>query len=277
MTQTRYALDLLARCGIHACNAVWSLLPGKADLSSFHDDDIPLNHSAHSVYLSLIGALIHLAVCTRPDISFAVCALARHVHSLTERHQSLLKRILRYIAGTTEHGLQYTRHSTTDTSLIAHVDANWGGCIETRHSTTGYIVSVNDGPVSCKSQKQSVIALSSAESEYVAISSCAKQITWLRRILWEVQEKRPFDADDSTGMPPTPVLSDSTTAIALARNEVVAARNKHIQIKVHHVKELWRRNIVSLHYVPSRMNISDLLTKPVPFKTLRQLVKMLRL
>lgn len=61
-----------------------------------------------------------------------------------------------------------------------------GGCTESRHSTTGFLISVNGGPVTCNSQKQTVIALSSAESEYFAMSSCAQQITWLRRILWEI-------------------------------------------------------------------------------------------
>ena len=274
--QTRYAKDLISRCGMQNCNAVLSPLPTTADLTSSHDGDVSLNAAAHSEYRSLIGALIHLAVSTRPDISFAVGALAGQVHNPTNRHQSLLKRILRYVAGTTEYGLQYTRRPITATSLSAQVDADWGGCMDSRHSTTGYIA-VNGGPVSWKSKKQTVIALSSAESEYVAMSTCAKQITWLRRLVWEIVSKRPFDADDTSCMPPTPVHSDSTAAIALAKNETVTARNKHKDIKIHHLKDLWKRGIIRFLHVPSINSIADLLTKAVAYRILRGLIKLLRM
>ena len=238
VTQSRYAKDLLSRCGMESCNAVWSPLPTNADLTSANENDMLLTPVAHSEYRSVIGALIHLAVCTRPDLSFAVCALARHVHQPTERHRALMKRILRYVAGTTDYDLQYNRRPVTTESLKAHVDVDWGGCVETRHSTSGYIITINGGPISWKSQKQTVIALSSAESEYIAMSSCAKQVTWLRRILWEIGVRRPFDVDDSTCMSPTCIFSDSTAAIAFAYNETIAARNKHIAIKFHHLKDL---------------------------------------
>ena len=215
ITQSRYVIDLLARCGMESCNAVWSPLFTNADLTSVHHGDFILNPTAHSEYRSIIGALIHLSVCKRPDISFAVCALARHIQEPTIRHQSLLKRILRYISGTVHHGLHYGRQTLSENCLLtAYVDADWGGCTETRHSTTGFIIIVNGGPLSWKSQKQMVIALSSAESEYVAMSTCRKHITWLRRILWEVKAQRPFDVNDSCCLPTTTLFSDSTAAIS---------------------------------------------------------------
>ena len=124
ITQTRYAKDLISRYGMQNCNAVWSPLPTTADLTSSHDGDVSLNAAAHSEYRSLIGALIHLAVSTRADITLAGTALARHVHNPSNRHQSLLKRILRYVAGTTEYGLQYTQQPITAIYLSAHVDAD---------------------------------------------------------------------------------------------------------------------------------------------------------
>ena len=149
--------------------------------------------------------------------------------------------------------------------------------MDSRHSTTGNIVTVNGSPVSWKSQKQTVIALPSAESEHVAMSSCAKQITWLRSLVWEIVSKIPFDVDDTSRMPPTPVQSDSIAAIALAKNEAVAARNKHIDIKVHHLKNLWKRGIIRFLHVPSIKNIADLLTKAVAYRILRGLITILRM
>ena len=91
ITQTRYAKDLISRYGMQNCNAVWSPLPTTADLTSSHDGDVLLNAAAHFEHRSLVGDLIHLAVSTRPDITVAVNALARHVHNPTNGHQSLLK------------------------------------------------------------------------------------------------------------------------------------------------------------------------------------------
>lgn len=109
-----------------ACNAAWTPLPSEADLASSHEGDTPLSTELHSEYRSIIGALIQLAVCTRLDLSFAVCALARHVHIPTARHVSLLKRVLRYLAGTINYGLKYRREPIKWDSLSANFDADWG-------------------------------------------------------------------------------------------------------------------------------------------------------
>lgn len=126
VTQTRYAKEVLATCGLEKCNAVWSPLPTEADLTYAHEDENVLPPNEHSEYRSVIGALIYLAVCTRPDSSFAVSVLARHVHAPTYRHQTLLKRVVRYVAGTTEFGLHFGRVTVTPASFEAHVDVDWG-------------------------------------------------------------------------------------------------------------------------------------------------------
>ena len=131
--------------------------------------------------------------------------------------------------------------------------------------------------MTCNSQKQTVIALSSAESEYFAMSTCAQQITWLRRILWEIEARRPFDVDDSSCLPPTNLFSDSTAAISLAKSDTVAARNRHTDIKVHHLKELCKRNTISVVYFASRNNVADLLIKIVAYNTLCILSRLLHL
>lgn len=126
VTQNRYAKDILEKCGLNHCNAVWTPLPTEADLTSAHTTDIMLTPFSHSDYLSVVGALIYLAVCTRLDLSFAVSVLARQVHAPIARHQILLKRVLGYVAGTSKLGLHFRRGHVTPESLEAHVDANWG-------------------------------------------------------------------------------------------------------------------------------------------------------
>ena len=126
----------------------------------------------------MIGALIDLTTCTRSDLTFAVHALARRLHAPSSRHQALAKRALRYIAGTTRHSLLYPSARQFISSFIrAHADSDLGGCLESRRSTSGYIVDIHGGPVMWKSQKQTIAALSSAEAEYISLSACAKQVT----------------------------------------------------------------------------------------------------
>lgn len=248
------------------CNAVWTPLPSDVNLRAVMEDEAILSHDEHSEYRSIIGALIHLSVCTRPDITFSVSALALQVHAPTARHMKLLKHVLRYLLGSSTYGTFFPCSMIKPHSLSGYVDADWGGCMDSRNSTTGYILTVNGGTMHWKSQRQIVIALSQAESEYVSLSSCAKQVTWIRRIFLEINTRTPYH--DGLIMPATVLYSDSTSAMSLARNEQVSARNKHIDIKMHHIKEMISRKVVEMHYVPSSENIADMLTKPLAFRLL---------
>jgi len=251
-------------------------LPLNADLLPAHPHERLLPPAEHSDYRSTIGGLLYLAVSTRPDLSFPVSVLARNVHAPTPRHQALLKRILRYVAGTVEYGLHFRSGvEISPDSFVACVDADWGGCKDTRRSTTGFLIAVNGAPVYWRSKRQTVIALSSAESEYLALSSCAKEVSWLRKLFWEVTHVKPWH--EGITFEGTSVLIDSTAALSLATNPHVSARNKHIDLKVHHVRELINCGIVVLCYVKSSEQPADLLTKVMCFVTLKHMVTLLRL
>jgi len=118
-----------------------------------------------------------------------------------------------------------------------------------------------------------VIALSTAEAEYVALSSCAKQITWIRKLVREVANKRPWTGFGT--IPMTVVHMDSTAALGLATKDQISARNKHIDIKIHHVRGLIRSGEIHLQYIPSGEHIADVLTKALPFRTLEKLCDLL--
>jgi len=140
---------------------------------------------------------------------------------------------------------------------------------------SGYIITVNDFPIVWKSQKQSVIALSSSEAEYIALFSCAKLLSWIRKLFWEVTNVEPWQ--EGTTMYPTVMRTDSTSAISLATKEQVSARNKHIDLKVHHVRELIKKGTIMLEYTPSSHQRADVLTKIVDYKTLQRLTSYLHL
>ena len=106
---------------------------------------------------------MYISVCTTPDLSFAVGVLARQMHALGQRHFKLLKRVLRYLAGTVSSDIHLRKgNPLRSSSLGAAVDADWGDDIHTRSSTTGYIIAVNGSPVLWSSKRQTVITLSSA-------------------------------------------------------------------------------------------------------------------
>ena len=269
--QRGYAKDILEQSGMLYANPTATPLPKNADLSPANENDYLLSEKNHAAYRSIIGGLLYLATCTRPDLSFSVSVLARHLHQPTIRHLSLLKRVLRYLKGTVELGIKYkSSKKLTLLSLDAHVDADWAGCKETRKSTTGFIICINDAPIIWKTKKQSMIALSSAEAEYIALSECSKQISWLRKLFWEVFNKSAWNDDEKFNA--TNIKVDSTAAISMATNDQVSARNKHIELKIHHVRALLKNKLITLSYIPSKENAADLLTKVLDLPTMKHLL-----
>ncbi len=123
--------------------------------------------------MNLVGALLYLSINTRPDISYAVEALARFNKSPTYRLCKALVRVLIYLRDTTERGIQFTGF---DFELSAYSDADWGGDLDSRRSTTGYVVYAAIGPIAWQSKLQSTVAVSTMEAEYMATFGCYTRV-----------------------------------------------------------------------------------------------------
>lgn len=147
-----------------------------ADLLPMQPGERALALKDHSRHRLQVGELLYLAVCTRMDIMFAVAALARSVHAPTERHSKMLLRLLRYVSATPDHSIKYSVAPVVP-GLLTYSDADWAGCLESRRSTSGSVHFHNRSPVSWKSTRKTIVALSSAEAEYVALSSTVKELT----------------------------------------------------------------------------------------------------
>ena len=122
------------------------------------------------VYQSAVGRLLYLSTRTRPDIAFAVGTIAKFTSRPTETHWTAVKHLLRYIAGTREFGLLFTRSDSSDCTGFS--DADWAGDQDDRKSTSGYLFRVGNATVSWGSKKQSCVALSTTEAEYMSLSTC---------------------------------------------------------------------------------------------------------
>ena len=219
----------------------------------------------------LVGAALYLSKSTRPDIAHAVGMLSRVVSNPTQSDWIAAKRLLRYLSGTQELGLNFG--SCTRTSAPAavsltpsFVDADWAGDLQGRKSTTGYVTKVCGSTVSWASRKQPVVALSTAEAEYIAGGMATQELLWLRKLLTELSFAPKAGAV---------LMCDNQSAIAIAKDDVFHARTKHIDIKHHFIREHVAAGDIELRWVPSEDNEADMLTKPlgrVAFEALRKRV-----
>lgn len=266
--QGRYIDELLKNHGMDACNATLTPMSTEVDLRPATESEDALRRIDHRLYRKHIGQLLYLSICTRPDISFAVCALARSLHAPTDRHRTMLRRVLRYLSASKNLGLKFTR-TTADLKIKAYSDSDWAGCKGTRQSTTGFLITANGTPISWKSIRQSIVALSSAEAEYISLSTTAKELTWVRRLCWEVKFQRPFGVQSL--IPTITVFSDNTAAIAISDQDGLNARTKHIAVRYHHVRNLRSDSVICIQHIPTLDQVADLLTKPVTRQVMERL------
>jgi len=185
------------------------MIPGTrlsaADCPTSQDEK---DQMATQPYRSLVGCLSWLALGTRPDIAFATASLARFGNNLGRIHWEAAKHVLRYLKGTSGWHLKL---GGGDSSISAYTDADWGSDLDDRRSISAYIIKVGCGAVSWKSKKQTCVALSSTEAEYVALCQAAKESEWMVDLLKGLGIE-PQDA--------MPVFVDNQGAIALAKNPV---------------------------------------------------------
>ncbi|XP_047952651.1 uncharacterized mitochondrial protein AtMg00810-like [Salvia hispanica] len=179
MNQGKYILDLLAEAGMVECK------PADTPIVQNHGQQIRegAKLTDRGRYQRLVGKLIYLSH-TRPDISYVVGVVSQFMHSPQEDHWEAALRIVRYLKGTTEHGLLFEKHGHLE--IHGFTDADWAGNPNDRRSTTGYFTFVGGNLVTWRSKKQKVIALSSAEAEFRGIKSGLTEILWLKRLMTEL-------------------------------------------------------------------------------------------
>ncbi|GKB57808.1 ribonuclease H-like domain-containing protein [Tanacetum coccineum] len=235
LSQQKYASELLEHAGMLTCNPCRT--PVDTDFKLSADGDLV---SDPTLYRSLAGALQYLTF-TRPDISYAVQQVCLYMHDPREPHFSALKRILRYIRGTTPYGLQL--FSSITSSLVAYSDADWAGCPTTRRSTSGYCVFLGNNLLSWSLKRQVTLSRSSTEAEYRGVANTIAETCWLRNLLRELHTPL------STA---TLVYCDNVSAVYLSSNPVQHQRTKHIEIDIHFVRDLVAAGHIRVLHVPSR-------------------------
>jgi hypothetical protein len=261
LDQEAYLEEVLKRFNMDKCTPVKT--PMEERLSEANRGTT-LSKEDQAKYRMIVGSLLYLACWSRPDISFAVSELSRFVSSAGEVQMKAAQRVLRYLKGSKELGLQYMKSSDPTNILWGYVDSDWAGCLDTRKSTSGYVLMFNGCAVSWKSKRQSVVALSSAEAEFIAASSLVQEVIAVRKLL----EKLGVPQQD-----PTAIGEDNRTCIAWSEGSVGGSdRAKHIDLRKHFVHEAVQASHIKLNPVRSADNLADLFTKPLPrssFESLR--------
>ena len=249
LSQKQYIMKIIERFGLQDANPVSTPM----DLNVKHvAEDGFSNLVDKTKYQSMPGSLLYAAVATRPDISHAVGALSKFNSAPTEAHLTAAKRIIRYLKGTLNLSIQYKKSGSTE--VVGYSDADWANDMENRHSTTGNVFIMAGGPISWLSQKQSTVALSTAEAEYIALSSAAQEVVWLKQLLQDLKEN---------GKQPITIMEDNQGAIAMAKNPVAHRRTKHIDIRYHFVREQVQKGNMQLQYCNTKEMIADIFTKPL--------------
>ncbi|XP_020671762.1 uncharacterized protein LOC110091851 [Dendrobium catenatum] len=256
LTLQHYAEKLLQDSGFADCKAAPTPITPKAN--SNDNDNQPF--SDPMLYRRLAGPLQYLSI-TRPDIAFTTNQICQHMHQPNVQNFQELKRLLRYIKGTSSFGLPIT---TGDLTLKTYTEADWASDPSDRKSISGHCNYLCSNLISWSVKKQVTFTKSSTEAEYRALSAATFDVVWLRRLIVD------FDLAQST---PTTIHCDNTSAIALAKNPIFHARTKHIEIDYQFIRQHLNSSKISITHIPSTAQITDILTKsflPARFHDLRR-------
>ncbi|GJS06915.1 retrovirus-related pol polyprotein from transposon TNT 1-94 [Tanacetum coccineum] len=254
--QSKYIKEMLKKFGLEDSK------PMKTPMSS--DTKLTKDEECESVdstkYRGMIGSLLYLTA-SRPDIMFSVCLCARFQEAPKTSHLEAVKRIFRYIKGTTHLGLWYPKGTGIET--VVYADSDHAGDYVDRKSTSGICTFVGCCLTSWFSKKQTALAISTTEAEYVSAGKACQQALWMKQALIDYDVR----LDD------VPIMCDNKGAIDLSKNPVQHSRTKHIEIRHHFLRDNVQKGHISIEKVPSADNIADILTKPLK----RELFNYLRL
>ena len=249
LNQSMYLQKVIEQCSM--LNAKSASTPLPAGYYAAKNTE-PVDVELRSCFQMVIGSLLYLMLGTRPDIAFVVTHLSRHSTNPSQDHLSKALYICRYLIGTSMYSLVYNGGSSS--GLTACTDLDWGSDPTSHLSQTGFYLKLADGLISWTSHAQKTIAYSSTEAEYMALSDCAHQVTWIRSLLGELGYK----------LNAILICSDNQGSIFMASNPVMEPRSKHINIRYHRICESIANGKVKLFFIDGAENPANLLTKNLP-------------
>ncbi|RVX04505.1 Retrovirus-related Pol polyprotein from transposon RE1 [Vitis vinifera] len=247
LSQRKYIADLLNRT--HMTEAKPAPTPLATSPILTLQSGTPLSDPTE--YRTVVGSLQYLSL-TRPDIAYTVNKLSQFMHQPTSDHWNAVKRLLRYLCGTLDHGITLRR--TSPLALHAFSDSDWAGNKDDFTSTSAYIIYLGHNPISWSSKKQRTVARSSTEAEYRSVASTAAEIRWICSLLTEL----------GVTLPQQPVIyCDNVGATNLCSNPVFHSRMKHVALDYHFIREQVQNGLLRVSHISASDQLADALTKPL--------------
>jgi hypothetical protein len=310
LDQGQHVKEVLKSFGMHECirrdvpeqvgiklmlNDESGLAEAGGEPEMIQEEPGELKYARKKLYESIVGKLHYVSQSTRPDISHAVNQLSRFQQNPSAAHLEAGWYVLRYLKGTpslpiefrpntTEMNQQKGKHEdqVSDALVTAYTDADWGGDLNDRKSTTGFVVQVYGCTISWQSKKQATVALSTAEAEYMAISMVLQEVKWLHQLLQELglrinakdrtTEVHTESSSSSSNVSPTIIYTDNRAARSLCESEGNPhSRTKHIDIRHHFIRESIKSREVQLAWIESSEQVADILTKALDKQTYQHL------
>ncbi|GJT99171.1 retrovirus-related pol polyprotein from transposon TNT 1-94 [Tanacetum coccineum] len=244
--QSKFIKEMLKKSGLEDSKPMKT--PMSSDTKLMKDEECESVDSTK--YGGMIGILLYLTT-SRPDIMFCVCLCARFQEAPKTSHLEAVKRIFRYIKGTTHLGLWYLKRTGIET--IVYAGSDYAGDYVDQKSTSGICTFVGCCLTSWFSKKQADLPISTTEAEYVSAGKACQQVLWMKQAL----------IDYDVRLNDVPIMCDNKGAINLSKNPVQHSRTKHIEIRHHFLRDNVQKGHISIKKVPSVDNIADILTKPL--------------
>lgn len=251
LDQSAYIKSVLHKFKMYDCNPVSTPLETKPNYEALNEDEM-YNAPCRNV----LGCLMYIMLCTRPDLSTSVNILSRYTNKNNKELWQCLKRVLRYLKGTIDLKLVYKQCDFTNI-LCGYVDSDWGGSdIRDRKSTTGYLFQMFDQcTITWSTKRQTSVAASSTEAEYMALYEAVREALWLKSLAVSIRVNI---------SEPIIIFEDNNGCISIANNPTNHKRSKHIDIKYHFSREQIENNVIKLNYIPTGKQLADIMTKPLP-------------
>ncbi|CAI5933074.1 unnamed protein product [Closterium sp. NIES-65] len=249
LTQSHMVQQVLQRFGFTYSSPQATPLPTRHSLLALPSDE---SVESSGPFAELVGCLMYLMTCTRPDLAYPLSILARYVAPGRHRpeHMAAAKRVLRYLCSTSGMGLVLGGRSPV--VLTGHADASWADDQATQRSSQGYTFSLGSGSVSWRATRSSSVLGSSCEAEIYAGAMAAQELRWLTYLLTDLGEQ--------PRSPPV-LYVDNKAMLALCREQRLEHRTKHIALRYFLARELQQRGQLRLAYVASEANTADVFTK----------------
>lgn len=248
ISQRKLIRRILTKFNMMDCKGTKSPMETNFQFKEEDSIDIP--------YRELIGSLLYISTMSRPDITFAISYLSRFLDKPTKTLWTAAKRILRYIKETIDYSLVYEKNTNNEINI--YTDADWGTDKVDRKSTSGVAVYYGKNLIAWMSRKQTTVALSTAEAEYLAASVAMTEGISIKGIAIELSHDETI---------PMKLNIDNQSAIHLIKSFENSQRSKHIDIKAHFIKDIIAKNITTLGYVPTHENVADIFTKATNYNS----------